>query len=65
MIQRIVYDDDGNTILEFDEEGIEYLIDALHELLIDEVGTVLSTPTIGTNDTGELVVGEFRLSKVA
>jgi hypothetical protein len=74
MIQRIVEDDDGNTALEFDEEGLEYLIDGLMALLDKDAGTVLTTPAVWTNDPPwwrfwnrkkEPVVGEVRLRRVA
>ncbi len=74
MIQRIVYDEDDNMAIEFDDEGLEYLIDGLQELLLDEVGTAFSTPSVWTDDPpwwrfwnrkGTPVVGEFRLRKVA
>ena len=74
MIQRIVEDDDGNTALEFDEAGAEYLIDGLRHLLNGDLGTVLSTPAVWTrkapwwrfwNRKGDPIVGELRLRKVA
>ena len=74
MIQRILEDDDGNYAIEFDDEGIEFMIDGLQELLEEEVGGVMSTPTVWTkpapwwrfwNRKGEPLVGDFRLRKVA
>lgn len=74
MIQKITEDDDGNTAIELDEEGIDYLIAGLMELAESEVGGLLSTPAIWTipapwwrfwNRKGKPVVGEFRLRRVA
>lgn len=74
MIQRLITEEgDGNPAMEFDDEGIEYLIDGLRDLLNSEVTTVMSTPVLWTTDPpwwrfwnrrGEPVVGEFRLRKV-
>lgn len=74
MIQTIKEDDDGNTAIELDEEGIDYLVAGLIELAEGEVGRVLTTPAVWTvsapwwrfwNRKGEPVVGEFRLRRVA
>lgn len=65
MIQRFTEDDDGNTSIEFDLEGIDYLIDGLQELRASPVDTVLATPALWTNDDGDPVVGEIRLRRVA
>lgn len=65
MIQKITEDDDGNTAIEFDLEGIDYMIDGLQDLRDSSVGTVLSTPALWENDDGEPVVGEVRLRRVA
>lgn len=64
MIQKITEDDDGNTAIEFDLEGIDYMIDGLQDLRASPVGTVLSAPALWEED-GEPVVGEVRLRRVA
>jgi hypothetical protein len=70
MIQRITEDDDGNTVIEMDEEGIVFLTEGLMNLLDDGPGGLRSTPAVWTNSapwwkfwnrSGEPVVGEFRL----
>jgi hypothetical protein len=74
MIQKIGEDDDGCTSIELDEEGIDFLIDGLIQLAEAEVGGVMVTPAAWTNPapwwrfwdrTGDPVVGEFRLRRVA
>jgi hypothetical protein len=74
VIQTLKEDDDGNAALEFDAEGIEYLIDGLNDLLYSDVGTVLTTPSVWTvpspwwkfwDRKGTPVVGELRLRRVA
>ena len=74
MIQRIVEDDDGNTALEFDDDGIEYLIDGLNDLLLDDVGSVYTTPSFWYDyrpwwkfwkPKKTMISGELRLRKVA
>lgn len=74
MIQKIGEDPDGNTFMELDSEGIDYLIIGLMELDEGEVGRLLTTPAVWTvpapwwrfwNRKGEPVVGEFRLRRVA
>lgn len=73
VIQRITEDDDGNPAIEFDDEGIDYLMLGLNDLLTSDVGTVFVTPAVWTEDapwwrfwnrSGTPVVGEFRLRKV-
>lgn len=73
MIQKITEDENGNTVLEFDDEGIEYLVEGLLTLRDEPIGGLLSTPAIWTRDVpwwrfwnreGEPVVGEFFLKKV-
>jgi hypothetical protein len=74
MIQKFTEDDDGSTAIEFDEEGIDYMVDGLMELSESPVGTVLSTPAVWTisapwwkfwNRSPTPVVGVIRLRKVA
>lgn len=74
MIQKFTEDDDGSTVIEFDEDGIDNMVDGLMELAENPIGTVLSTPAVWTvpapwwrfwNRQGEPVVGEFRLRRVA
>jgi hypothetical protein len=74
MIQKIGEDNDGNTSIELDAEGIDYLIDGLMQLAEAEVGGLMATPAVWTvpapwwrfwNRTGDPVVGEFRLRRVA
>lgn len=73
MIQTILEDDDGNTALEFDLEGIDYFIDGLEVLRQGPVNTVLTTPAVWSvpapwwrfwNRSPEPVVGEIRLRRV-
>lgn len=73
MIQKIKEDDDGNTAIEFDEEGIDYLIQGLLALRDDGPGGLMTTPAVWTqpapwwrfwNRSGDPVVGEFRLRHV-
>lgn len=73
MLQRITEDDDGNTALEFDEEGIEYLIQGLQSLAEDGPGGLRTTPSMWKipapwwrfwDRSGDPVVGEFRLRYV-
>lgn len=65
MIQRITKDDEGNTVIELDREGIAFLMDGLKQLDEGEVGSLLTTPAIWVNDAGDPVVGEFKLRRVA
>lgn len=74
MIQKIVKDDDGSTVIELDEEGIDYLMDGLVALSEAPAGLVMATPAAWTTPapwwrfwdrTGDPVVGEFRLRRVA
>lgn len=73
MIQTIKEDDDGNTAIEFDEEGIDYLITGLEQLRAEDIGGVMTTPAVWTrkapwwrfwNRKGEPIVGEIRLRRV-
>lgn len=73
MIQKIKEDDDGNTAIEFDEEGIDYLIQGLLALRDDGPGGLMTTPAVWIqpapwwrfwNRSGDPVVGEFRLRHV-
>lgn len=74
MIQKFTEDDDGSTAIEFDLEGIDFLIDGLQDLRESPVDTVLSTPALWSNSApwwrfwnrgSEPVVGEIRLRRVA
>lgn len=75
MIQTIVEDEDGNYALEFDDDGIEYLIDGLTDLFNHkEIGQEFVTPSVWEKPapwwrfwdrSGDPVVGEFRLRRVA
>lgn len=74
MIQTLKKDEDDNSALEFDLEGIDYFIDGLNDLRESPIGTVLTTPTLWENSAPwwrfwnrkpELVVGEMRLRRVA
>lgn len=73
MIQTFKEDDDGNTVIELDQEGAEYLITGLVELLEDGPGGLRTTPAVWTkpapwwrfwNRSGDPVVGEIRLRHV-
>lgn len=73
MIQKFTEDDDGNTAIEFDEEGIDFMLAGLMDLAESEVGTVLTTPAVWTNSapwwrfwnrSGDPVVGQIRLRRV-
>jgi len=74
VIQRITEDDDGNTALEFDDEGIAYMIQGLEQLRDEhEAGGMVTTPAVWTNPApwwrfwnrkGEPVIGEIRLRLV-
>lgn len=73
MIHTLKEDDDGNSALEFDHEGIDYMIRGLNDLSDSPVGTELSTPAVWTvpapwwrfwDRSGTPVVGEFRLRRV-
>jgi hypothetical protein len=48
MIQRFTEDDDGNTVIEMDEDGIKFLIEGLVDLLDDGPGGLRSTPAVWT-----------------
>lgn len=74
MIQKLTEDDDGNSVIELDLEGIEYLVDGLMDLSDQDIGGILTTPAVWTksapwwrfwNRKGEPVIGEFRLIRVA
>lgn len=74
MIQKFTEDDDGNTAIEFDLEGIDYMIDGLQDLRDSSIGTVLTTPAVWSvsapwwrfwNRNPEPVVGEILLRRVA
>lgn len=74
MIQKITEDDEGNTVLELDEEGIDYLMNGLMALSEAPIGMIMTTPAVWTNSSpwwrfwnrkGEPVVGEFQLKRVA
>lgn len=74
MIQRIVEDDDGNMAMEFDDEGIDYLIQGLMALAEDgRPSALMTTPSVWETPapwwrfwdrSGDPVVGEFRLRRV-
>jgi len=73
VIQRITEDDDGNTALEFDDEGIGYMIQGLEQLRDEHAGAMVTTPAVWTNPApwwrfwnrkGDPVVGEIRLRLV-
>lgn len=73
MIQTFKEDDDGNTAIELDEEGAEYLISGLIALLDDGPGGLRTTPAVWSvkapwwriwNRSREPVVGEIRLRRV-
>lgn len=73
MIQRIGENEDGNTELEFDLEGIRYLIEGLDELAEGPVGTALSTPAMWEesapwwrfwNRSSTIVTGDFIIKRV-
>lgn len=73
MIQRFIEDDDGNTAIELDEEGIDYLISGLMDLADAHIGEELTTPAVWGvsapwwkfwNREEEPVVGEFKLRRV-
>lgn len=74
MIQKFTEDDDGSTVIEFDDEGIDHLVEGLMELSESPVNTVMTTPAVWSipapwwkfwNRSPTPVVGEFRLRKVA
>lgn len=74
MIQNFIYDIDDNLVLELDGEGIDYLVQGLHDLLLGEAGKELSTPTISSNSApwwrfwdrrDDPFMGEFILRRVA
>lgn len=73
MIQTFKEDDDGNTAIELDEEGAEYLIQGLVQLLDDGPGGLRTTPAVWSvkapwwrfwNRSSDPVVGEIRLRRV-
>lgn len=73
MIQTIKEDDDGNTALEFDLEGIDYFMSGLEDLRESPIDTVLSTSAVWTisapwwrlwNRRRDPVVGVIRLRRV-
>jgi hypothetical protein len=74
MIQNIIEDDDGCTALEFDDEGIEYLIKGLEALYQDDTpGATYVTPAFWYqhapwwrfwNRKPTMISGEFRLRRV-
>jgi hypothetical protein len=73
MKQVITEEEDGNTAIHLDEEGIKYLIEGLVDLLEDGPGGLRTTPAVWTEtspwwkfwDRKETpVVGEFKLRYV-
>lgn len=73
MIQTFKEDDDGNTAIELDEEGIDYLITGLIALRDDGPGGLRTTPAVWStsapwwrfwNRSKTPVVGEIRLRHV-
>lgn len=73
MIQKFTEDDEGNTVIEFDEEGIDFLISGLMQLSEDGPGGLRTAPSLWTrkapwwrfwNRSGDPVVGEIKLKRV-
>lgn len=72
MILALVYDDDDNAMLEFDEEGIDWLVIGLEQLRQANPGDYFTTPTVWTKDPPwwrfwnrkrDPVIGEFGLRR--
>lgn len=65
MLHRIMEDQDGNIVQEFDDEAIEWFIDGLVQLRGCEPGESLATPSIIDDENGmPESVGQFILMKV-
>ena len=59
MRHMLFEDDDGNTVQAFDQEAIDYFIQALERLRDMEPGEGLSTPSIQQNDDGSLEAAQY------
>jgi hypothetical protein len=73
MIQSLIWDDEGNHTLIFDQEGIDYMMTGLMQLSEMREGARLGTPTVWSKSppwwrfwdrSRDPKVGEFFLKRV-
>lgn len=59
-----IYEENGDTIQEFDLEAIEYFIEGLEELKKAAPGETFSTPSYWQEDDGTMMMADFILKRV-
>lgn len=60
---RLYENDDEDAVFELDGEAIEYFIDGLQRLLLEDPGEELITPSLVEND-GNLAVGSMVIKRM-
>lgn len=65
MILKAFEDDDGNYVLEMNEEGADYLMEGVAELMLLDPGRQITQPSFVTRDGKPAGVAEFVLKRAA